>query len=318
MHSRPASKRFSARLVLIHLLLILTTCSCFAQESSSKSDNNNTASAPSGPSAALRDALSAACRHSEKDFAAFLTARNRDSFSRMTPATRLSLMKRFVLLDDSGKPSASVNPAGRPIVRCETPIGAAEIQIGGTDLQDNLAFLPVEVRDATDTVGGNVIHIRMGLVLENREWKLLSIGLVLLDLPALEVEWDTAEIGNNEQAAIEAVRRIAKAAEAYRRTYTHLPESLANLGPPLHGPPNGEAAALLDPDLSTGIKSGYTFRYVIRGGVSVGIAAKFEIAATPSTYGRTGRRSFFLDADGKVHSADHQGAVGSEADPKIE
>ena len=293
MYLRPVARLVPAQLAVSFVLLTILSGPGFAQESSSKPDNSTIV--PTGPSAVLRDALSAACRHDEKDFAAFLTTRNRDSFSRMTPATRLSLMKRFVLLDDPGKPTAAANPAGRPILRCETSIGAAEIQIGGAELQDNLAFLPVELRDATDSVGGNVMHIRMGMVRENGDWKLLSIGLVLLDLPALEVEWDTAEIGNNEQAAIESLRKMTTAVETYRRTYARLPESLANLGPPLHGAANGEAAGLLDSALATGIKNGYSFRYVIRGGNSVGIAAKFELAASPSVYGRTGRRSFFCE-----------------------
>src|SRR2546430_12578046 len=48
----------------------------------------------------------------------FLTARNREAFSRMTPPARLAFMKRFVLLNEPGKPTVSANPAGHPILRC--------------------------------------------------------------------------------------------------------------------------------------------------------------------------------------------------------
>jgi len=72
----------------------------------------------------------------------------------------------------------------------------------------------------------------MGLVREDGDWKLLSLGLLLLDLPALEVEWDSAEIDSTEKNAIEALTKVAGAVEAYRNKYLHLPESLANLGPP--------------------------------------------------------------------------------------
>ena len=285
-----------------------------AQESSSKPG----VVAASGPTAALRDALMAACSQSQNDFSRFLTARNVEAFSRLAPAARVALMKRFVLLDEPGKPSVEVNPSGRPTVRCETPGGAAEIQVGGADTQDNLAFLPVEVRDATDTTSNNVQRVRMGLVREEGGWKLLSVGLLLLDLPALEIEWDSAEMSVNERTAIEGLKQIGAAMEAYRKTYSRFPDFLASLGPPLKGAISGEAAGLVDSELANGMKNGYAFRYVILGGSSSGAPAKFELAATPLTYGRTGRQSFFRDSTGGLHAADRQGAIANERDPKAE
>ncbi len=300
--------------------VLFAGASIFAQESSSKADGA-AASAPaatSGPSAALRDTLSAACSQSQTDFVRFLTARNKEAFSRLTPAARVAFMKRFVLLNEPGKATASTNPAGRPIVRCQTPDVTTEMQIGGAELRDNLAFLPMELREATDPTGASVHQITMGLVHENGEWKLLSLGLLLLDLPSLEVEWDAAETDTTEHGAIEALKKVADAVEAFRRKYARLPESLANLGPPLHGAANGEAAGLLDSDLATGMKNGYTFRYVIVGASTLGAPAKYQLAATPLQYGRTGRRSFFRDANGGLHGADRQGAIGNELDPKVE
>jgi hypothetical protein len=287
-----------------------------AQESSSKPET--AASAANGPTTALRDILVAACSQSQNDFARFLTERNKVAFSRMAPAARVAFMKRFVLLNEAGRPSVTVNPSGRPMVRCETPAGTAEIQIGGAETEDNVAFLPVELRDATDSTGASAISVKMGLVRVNGEWKILSLGLVLLDLPSLEVEWDTEQAGPNEQSAIASLKIIAKAVEGYRRKYLKLPESLRALGPPLQGEANAEAAGLLDSELASGIKDGYSFRYVILGGNALGAPAKFELAATPVNYGRTGKRSFFRDAEGGLHGADRQGALGSEADPKIQ
>jgi hypothetical protein len=66
------------------------------------------------------------------------------------------------------------------------------------------------------------------------------------------------------------------------------------------------------------MKNGYAFRYVIVGANSLGAQAKFALAATPLTYGRTGLRSFFRDAGGGLHGADHEGALGNEADPRVE
>jgi len=294
-----------------------------SQESTSK-PSGSSASAPSettnsgGPSGALKAVLSAACSENQTEFVRFLTARNREAFSRMTPPARVALMKRFVLLNEPGKLTASANPAGRPILRCQTPDVTTEMQIGGTELRDNIAFLPMELRDATDTTGASVHQITMGLVREDGEWKLLSLGLLLLDLPALEMEWDAAEIEASERDAIEALKKASAAVEAYRNKYLRLPESLANLGPPLHGAANGEAAGLLDSDFANGMKNGYAIRYVIVGASTLGAPAKYELAATPLQYGRTGRRSFFRDSNGVLHAADRQGAVGSEADPKVE
>ena len=304
-----------AKAILLTAPLLLLSMGDSAQESSSNLPASP--ASPSGPLAALRDVLTAACSQSQNDFSRFLTARNKESFSRMAPAARVAFMKRFVLLNEAGKPAVTTNPSGRPIVRCDTPAGAAEIQIGGADTRDNVAFLPVELRDATDSSGASTIQVNMGLVRENGEWKILSLGLVLLDLPSLELEWDSAEADKNEQAAIESLKDIAEAVEAYRRKFTRLPESLSSLGPPLHGPATAEAAGLVESDLAAGMKNGYSFRYVIVGGSGLGAPAKFELAATPLSYGRTGHRSFFRDATGTLRGADHKGAVGTSSDPRL-
>ena len=75
---------------------------------------------------------------------------------------------------------------------------------------------------------------------------------------------------------------------------------------------------MLDADLATGKKDGYTFRYVILGASSLGAVAQYEVAASPAPYGEAGRRSFFRDASGSFHAADHRGAVGNSTDPKAE
>jgi hypothetical protein len=302
------------------LLVSLCASGTLAQESSSA--NRPTAAtpvtkAPDAPTAALRDALFAACTQSQEGFSKFLTARNADTFAHLTPSARVALMKRFVLLNQPGKPSLLPSGSGRPTIQCETPGGAAQLQIGGAEISDNLAFLPVEVRESSDTTGASAIRVQMGLVREKSDWKLLSVGLVLLDLPALAFEWDAAEMESTERAAIDGLKKIADAIESYRRTYARLPESLAQMGPP-HGAAGPDAAGLLEAELASSTRSGYRFRYVISGGNSVGAPAKYEVAATPETYGRTGRRSFFRDTSGVLHGADRQGAVGSELDPRIE
>ena len=317
-----ARKLFPKRILILIVLAFFQAQYLSAQESSSRPDANSgsaVTSPPGSPVAALRDAISAACSQSEQSFAKFLTARNADTFAHLTPSARVALMKRFVLLNEPGKASLLPSPSGRPTVQCQTPAGAAELQIGGAESADNLAFLPVEVRDATDTVGNSTVHVKMGMVREDGEWKLLSVGLLLLDLPTLAFEWDAAEMDSTEHTAIEALKKIAEAIETYRRTYSRLPESLAKLAPPKTGSAaTADAAGLLDAELASGVRNGYRFRYVISGGNTIGAPAKYEIAATPEVYGRTGRRSFYRDLNGGLHGADRQGAVGSAVDPPVE
>lgn len=297
-------------------------CSADAQGSSAR-PNTTTApeaasASPDAPSAALRDLLAAACAHDETRFEQFLTARNAESFSRLTPAARVELMKRFVLLDGAGKPALSAS-SGRPSIRCTTPDGAAQIQLGGTDLRDNLALLPVDIRDASDPnapMGGEPHHILMGLVREKSSWKIVSVGMLFLDLPSLEVEWDQSAIGGNEQQALTDLKVIAAAIETYRTTYSRLPESLTKLG--REAKVSAESAGLLEPELSGGQRNGYRFRMVIVGANDIGAPAQYELSATPETYGRTGRLSFFRDRKGKYHAADHQGAVGHSLDPVVD
>jgi hypothetical protein len=305
----------------VALILTLVVAVLAAQESSSL--GNGKTATPAGtidaPTAALRDVLSAACSQNEESFSKFLTARNAETFAHLTPTARVALMKRFVLLNEPGKASVLPTTSGRPTVHCEIPGGAAELQIGGAEISDNLAFLPVEVREPTDTTGASAIRVQMGLVRDSAGWKLLSVGLVLLDLPALAFEWDAAEMESTERAAIDGLKKIAEAVEAYRRSYARLPDSLAKVGPPKStSKPGPDAAGLLEVDLASGSRSGYRFRYVIAGGSNVGAPAKYELSATPETYGRTGRRSFFRDSNGVLHGADRQGAVGSEVDPRVE
>lgn len=312
------------RILILLLGSLLAGSNAYCQESSSKPATESlpgtttVAGEQAGPSSTLKDVLSAACSQNQVDFARFLTERNKAAFSRMTPAARIALMKRFVLLNQPGKATVSANPSGRPIVRCQTPDVTTEMQIGGAEVHDNVAFLPMELRDTTDSAGASVRQINMGLVRENGEWKLLSLGVLLLDLPALEVEWDESEIQETEKDALDSLKTIASAIESYRDKYLHLPESLADLAAPAHGAPKMEAASLLDADLAKGAKNGYAFRYVIVGASTVGAPAKYELSATPIRYGRTGRRSFFRDSNGGLHAADRQGEIGSESDPRVE
>jgi hypothetical protein len=269
------------------------------------------------PASVLRDILTASCSQDSQRFGAFLTARNQTAFAAMTPAAQSTLLKRFVLLDQAGTPRSETDHSGNVVVDCVTPSVTTQLQIGKPEIHDNIAYLPLSVKDSADTGNANTRRVVMGLVRENNQWKLLSLGLLLLDLPTLSEEWERAEIQNNEKSAVASLKELAMAIEKYRVTYTRLPQTLAELGPP-KGEAKSERAGLVAADLAAGRKDGYSFRYVIVGANDVGAPAIYELAAIPAEYGRTGTRSFFRDGTGVLHAGDHQGAVGNVKDPAIE
>jgi hypothetical protein len=271
-----------------------------------------------GPADTLRSILTAACSQDTTEFSAALTERNADAFAHMTKTAQATLLKRFVLLDHVGQSRVETDAQGNVTVFCVTPELTTQMQFGKVELRDNLAYIPLIAKDVGDSADANAHRITMGLVKENGQWKLISLGLLLLDLPTLGEEWDRAEIQNNEKSALASVKELSAAIEKYRISYTHLPGSLAELGPPAKGAPKSEEAGLVERDLAEGRKNGYLFRYVIVGANDSGAPAKYELAAIPVEYGRTGTRSFYRDASGLVHAADHQGGVGTLLDPKVD
>src|SRR5208337_3612032 len=170
---------------------------------------------PVDPVSTLRDILFAACSQNSTEFARSLTFRNAEAFSRMTPATRTTLLKRFVLLDKPGQPRAEIDAGGNLNVYCTTSDVTTQLQIGKPELRDNLAYISLTVKNAAASDEDNSHRVLMGFVREAGQWKLLSLGLLLLDLPSLAEEWDRAEIKNNEQSAIDSMKNLAEAIETY-------------------------------------------------------------------------------------------------------
>ncbi len=268
----PAKRKIPVRFLPLALLAFLPAQCIRAQESSSRPIANASsaaASAPGSPTAALRDAISAACSQSEQAFAKSLTARNADTFAHLTPSARVAFMKRFP----------------RAVPSC-------------------IARLLAEPPNCKSAAR------KPPTISLSSPWKCAMPRTPSATAPCAS-KWALF--------AKTASEKIAEAIEAFRRTYARLPDSLGKLAPPKTGAAaNPDAAGLLDADLAAGVRNGYKFRYVISGGSTLGAPAKYEIAATPETYGRTGRRSFFRDVNGGLHGADRQGAVGSEIDPRVE
>lgn len=274
---------------------------------------------PSTPEAVLAETLSAACKQDAGTFANELTSDNAAAFRALPGPQRTAMMKRFVLLEEAGRPLLSTGSSGRMVVRCESPGIATEMRFGETRLRENLAFVPMQI----PIPGDDPRSITFGLVREGGNWKLLSLGLILLDVPAMAKQWEQSDLEAREDAAIADLRATAAALETYRRAYGKLPDSLEALGP---APPSGvspEAAGLVDAELAGGSKNGYAMRYTITPPAAhlpeedAKKAETFSLAASPTEYGKTGRRSFFLDSSGVLRGSDKQGGVAAATDPRI-
>jgi hypothetical protein len=262
----------------------------------------------SGAAAALSAALTAACRADQAEFARLLTADNAAAFRALSEDHRVALLKRLSLSETAGKPLLSSDPQNHTVLRCEAPEVTVEFRFGDVHTRENLAFIPVTVVDSEPA--------KFGLVREGGGWRLLSLGLVLLDIPQLSSQWADQDLAARELAAIDTLRGLSDAVQSYRRAFGKLPESLTQLGPAPKDEISPDQASLINEQLAAGSAGGYHFRYrIVPAGNEEDV--KFEVAGSPDNYGKTGRRSFVLDIAGRVHAADKQGHVATPEDPLL-
>ncbi|MGD0964131.1 MAG: hypothetical protein ABSA57_09565 [Candidatus Acidiferrales bacterium] len=296
MTPRPIFRHASSG-ALLALLALLSPGSLCAQEGHE-----------ADPSSALSAALGAACRENEVQFANYLTLDSAAAFRALPEGQRRALLKRFSLADGVGKTLFSSDNHNHAVMRCQAPEQTVEFRFGDVRSRENLAFVPVTVVDSQET--------EFGLVRENGGWRLLSLGLVLLDIPQLSKQWETQDLAAREDAAVATLRGLADAIQSYRRAFGRLPESLAQLGPAPKDQISPEQASLVNEHLAAGKDAGYQFRYRIVPAADEGDAT-FELGATPDDYGKTGQRSFFLDGAGRIHGADKRGTVAAPDDPLV-
>jgi hypothetical protein len=264
---------------------------------------------PVTPTEALANILATACRANDSQFSTLLTGDNVAAFRALSPEMRVKVMRRISLTDETAKPLLTTGKDGLPSVRCQGLSGSVEFRLGVPRVHENLAFVPVSVADETDA--------DFGLIREAGGWHLLSIGLVIFDIPQLQKQWAAADAAAHDEAAIQDLRDLADAIQRYQSVFGAMPETLAVLGP---APPNqisAEQASLVDAQMAAGAKDGYAFRYRIVPDAA-GNDSAFELAATPQKYPTSGKRSFFFDKSGKVHGADNHGVVATIQDPLID
>jgi hypothetical protein len=257
---------------------------------------------------ALSDALVAACKADESQFASFLAGDNPAAFRALPAAQRTEFVKRISLTDLPGKPLISSDGNGHIVLRCRAPNLTVEYRFGTPRVRENLAFISVAVVDSEEAT--------FGLIHEKQGWKLLSLGLVLFDIPQLSKQWAQADLVAHEEATVTTLRTLSEAVQTYHRAFGRLPENLEELGPAPKDQISPEQASLIGAELAKGSQDGYEFRYRIVPDIS-GNDTAFELAATPKPYGNNGHRSFFMDATGRVHGDDKHGAVATTEDPLI-
>ncbi|MGA3262488.1 MAG: prepilin-type cleavage/methylation domain-containing protein [Terracidiphilus sp.] len=110
----------------------------------------------------------------------------------------------------------------------------------------------------------------------------------------------------NEAAAIQTIRAIYQAQLQYQDTYPANGYACALTalgGDPGAGPPSATAAQILQPDMTSGFKSGYIFaisnctKETVKG---ADLYTGFVITAVPQKVGKTGNRGFCDDQFGTI------------------
>ena len=266
------------------------------------------AEATATPSDALVNALSAACRQQPGQFAAFLPDTSAEAYRNLPQYQQRELMRRLVAVQDAGKPLRSTSTDGTPVFRCSSSSETTELRLGRERVRGNLAFIPVTVPSG--------LSADFGFVHEPGGWRLVSLGLLMLNISELSKQWAAQETITREKLAVDAMHLIATSAETYRKGFGYLPETLVQLGPAAKEGISPDAAGLLDAELAAGKKANYTFRYRVFS-ASRGEDARFEIIATPVEYGPAGKRSFYLDSSGVLRGADKNGDVAGPDDPRL-
>ena len=145
--------------------------------------------------------------------------------------------------------------------------------------------------------------------------ELLIVIAVILIIAAIAIpNFLRARMSAHESSAVSSMRTIYTAEATYNNTYGVGYGTFAQLGSAtIPCTPSAANACLLDPDLSSGTKSGYNFSaFSLAGGVN------FTGGAVPVQVGTTGQRTFCVDQIGGIHFDPSGGAapaddVGCEA-----
>ncbi|MFY9561357.1 MAG: prepilin-type N-terminal cleavage/methylation domain-containing protein [Terriglobales bacterium] len=111
-----------------------------------------------------------------------------------------------------------------------------------------------------------------------------------------------ARMSTNETAAAKTINTINTAQISYNSAYPTVgfASTLGALGGTNCAPPTAAGACLIDSQLASGTKTGYTFTIT---GVTGSPVASYQVIASPTVPNQTGVRYFCSFADGVIRSS---------------
>jgi type IV pilus assembly protein PilA len=132
--------------------------------------------------------------------------------------------------------------------------------------------------------------------------ELLIVVAIILIIASIAIpSLINARRSANETSAAASVRAITSAQISYNSSYPTVgfANTLAALGGMSCSPPSSASACLIDSQVASGTKNGYTFTLA---GVAGSPAATYQIIGAPTVPNQTGVRSFCSYADGVVRA----------------
>jgi len=129
--------------------------------------------------------------------------------------------------------------------------------------------------------------------------ELLIVVTIILIIAAFTIPKLTkSQIPAHEASAIVSIKAIVAAETMYAASHPELgfTADLISLG----GTSQSGGEQIIDTNLASGRKSGYTFTYTPGEKVN-GAIRSYSITAVPDQVGTTGQRRFFADESGEVH-----------------
>jgi type IV pilus assembly protein PilA len=143
--------------------------------------------------------------------------------------------------------------------------------------------------------------------------ELLIVVAIILIIAAIAIpSLLRSKIAANESSAVYSVRAINTAQVTYSSTYGLGYGALVNLSAPAAGcvAVSSLSACLIDSNLGSGAKSGYTFASVASGGAGTTASpnSAFNSTAVPAAPGQSGQNSYCSDDSGVIRR-DTAGAV---------
>ena len=127
--------------------------------------------------------------------------------------------------------------------------------------------------------------------------ELLIVVAIILVIAAIAIpNLMKSRIAANEASAVGSLRALNTSEVTYFTAYNSYTCTLAAMGPPSGGSPvTSAAAAIIDSNLASGSKDGYTFTAGTCNIVGTGITGSYQWLANPSAPGYSGNRYFCTD-----------------------